>query len=286
MHFLRSFLRRPHTERISDGVLKMFRRNRNRDSCEKNTTGTEYTGIRRIPAGLGNLAIRSGCRISLCRSSDWHLRHSRVLAADLRLFSFSRNVDTAFAATLLALALVIPMIQTYKTPLLQRSVAEEDRMPKRFWNYDMVWIILRCKTQTWKFMGCGRLPGKRIVSCSASKVTKCSSVYQSSQVVVNSMLRQQGDTTLIIYQSCQAIVKQGDIHYTWLTLLWFYLRIGLSPSWVLPIAANVFPASVPKKWAISGKMKTTVTFSSTCYPYRHLLPIAQPYIPYTEVFHI
>jgi hypothetical protein len=125
MHFLRSFLCRPHTERISDGVLKMFRRNRNRDSCEKNTTGTEYTGIRRISAGLGNLAIRSGCRISLRRSSDWHLRHSRVLAADLRLFSFSRDVDTAFAAALLALALVITMIQTYKTPLLQRSVAEE-----------------------------------------------------------------------------------------------------------------------------------------------------------------
>jgi hypothetical protein len=215
------------------------------------------------------------------------VRHSCVLAADLRLFPFSRDVDTAFAAALLAPALVITMIQTFKTPfLLQRSVAEEDRMPKRFCNDDMVWIILRCKTQTWKFMGRGRLPGKRIVACSANKVTTCSSVYQSCQVVVNSMLRQQGDTTLIIYQSCHAIVKQDDSHYTRLTLLRFYLRIWLSPSWILPIAANVFPALLPKKWAISGKMKMTVTFSSTCYPCRHPLSIAQPYIPYTEVFHI
>jgi hypothetical protein len=63
-------------------------------------------------------------------------------------------------------------------------------------------------------MGRGRLPGKRIVACSANKVTTCSSVYQSCQVVVNSMLHQQGDTTLIIYQSWQAIVKQDDSQYT------------------------------------------------------------------------
>jgi hypothetical protein len=54
------------------------------------------------------------------------------------LFSFSQDVDTAFAAALLALALVITMIQTYKTPLLQRSVTEEYLMPKRFCNDDMV----------------------------------------------------------------------------------------------------------------------------------------------------
>ncbi len=53
-----------------------------------------------------------------------------------------------------------------------------------------------------KFM-CGRLPGKRIV-CSASKVTTCSSVYQTCQVVANSMLHQQGDNTVIIYQSYHA----------------------------------------------------------------------------------
>ena len=83
--------------------------------------------------------IRSVCHISLCRSSaDWHLSHSCVLDADLCLFSFSRDVDTDFAAALLAPALVITMIQTDKTPLLQRSVAEEDRMPKRFCNDDMV----------------------------------------------------------------------------------------------------------------------------------------------------
>jgi hypothetical protein len=38
--------------------LTRFRRNRNRDSCEKNATGTENTGIRRIPAGIGNLVHR------------------------------------------------------------------------------------------------------------------------------------------------------------------------------------------------------------------------------------
>ena len=62
-------------------------------------------------------------------------------------------------------------------------------------------------------MGRERLPGKRIVACSARNVTTRSSVYQSCQVVVNRMLRQQGDTMLIIYQSCHAIVKQDDSHY-------------------------------------------------------------------------
>jgi hypothetical protein len=58
---------------------------------------------------------------------------------------------------------------------------------------------------------CGRLPGKRIV-CSASKVTTCSSVYQTCQVVVNSMLHQQGDNTVIMYQSCHARgVRHGCI---------------------------------------------------------------------------
>ena len=37
------------------GLNKKLRRNRNCDSCEKRATGTENTGIRRIPAGIGNL---------------------------------------------------------------------------------------------------------------------------------------------------------------------------------------------------------------------------------------
>ena len=96
---------------------------------------------------------------------------------------------------------------------LKASCCKEG-IPKRFNNDDTtVWIFVRCKTQTWKFM-CGRLPGKRIV-CSASKVTTCSSVYQTCQVVVNSMLHQQGDNTLIMYQSCHATatLKQDDSHY-------------------------------------------------------------------------
>jgi hypothetical protein len=189
---------------------------------------------------------------------------------------------------------------------LKASCCKEG-IPKRFYNDDTtVWIFLRCKTQTWKFM-CGRLPGKRIV-CSASKVTTCSSVYQTCQVVVNSMLhqqgdntlimyqschatatvkqddshyivfsaskvttcssvnrtcqvvansmlRQQGDNTLIKYQSCHAIAKQVDSQYKWLTLLQFYLRIWLSPSWILPSAAKAFPASVTKKIAMPRKMR-------------------------------
>ena len=56
--------------------------------------------------------IRSLCRILLNRSFDWHSRHLHVLAADLRLFSFSRDFDTAFAAAVIAPALVIAMIHT------------------------------------------------------------------------------------------------------------------------------------------------------------------------------
>jgi len=62
---------------------------------------------------------------------------------------------------------------------------------------------------------CGCLPGKIIVY-SVSNVTTCSSVYQTCQVVVNSILRQQGDNTVIMYQSCHATatVKQDDSHYS------------------------------------------------------------------------
>jgi hypothetical protein len=77
--------------------------------------------------------IRLVCRISLRFSADWRSRHLRVLAAALHLFSFSQDVDTAFAAAVMAPALVTTMIQT-ETLLLQRSVAEEEGMPKRFCN--------------------------------------------------------------------------------------------------------------------------------------------------------
>jgi hypothetical protein len=39
----------------------MLRRNRNHDSCEKNITGMENTGILRIPAGIGNLGLKRNC---------------------------------------------------------------------------------------------------------------------------------------------------------------------------------------------------------------------------------
>jgi len=56
-------LRRPHTDRITEGVPKKFRRNRNCDSCEKSATEAENAGILRIPAGITNLAFRR-CPIS------------------------------------------------------------------------------------------------------------------------------------------------------------------------------------------------------------------------------
>ena len=49
------FYIRPGTNRIPEGVPKKLRRNRNHDSCEKGETGTENTGILRIPAGITNL---------------------------------------------------------------------------------------------------------------------------------------------------------------------------------------------------------------------------------------
>ncbi len=54
VHFLRSFLPRPHTDRFPDDILKKIRWNRIHDSYEKNATGMENTGIRRIPARIGN----------------------------------------------------------------------------------------------------------------------------------------------------------------------------------------------------------------------------------------
>jgi hypothetical protein len=51
------FLHGLHTDRITEGVPKKFRRNRNHDSCEKSATGAENAGILRIPAGITNLAL-------------------------------------------------------------------------------------------------------------------------------------------------------------------------------------------------------------------------------------
>ena len=66
IHFLRSILRRPHTDMIPEGAPKKFPRNRNRDSCEKSATGMENTGIRRIPTGMCNLGdIQKGINAPL-----------------------------------------------------------------------------------------------------------------------------------------------------------------------------------------------------------------------------
>ena len=57
------YVRRPHTDRIPEGVPKILRRKkRNRDSCKKNATGTENTGILRISVGICNLGLGQGFR--------------------------------------------------------------------------------------------------------------------------------------------------------------------------------------------------------------------------------
>jgi len=63
-------LRLPHTYRISEGVKKKLRRNRNHNSCEKSATGMENTGIRRIPAGIGNLDDSNGASGRWIKSSE------------------------------------------------------------------------------------------------------------------------------------------------------------------------------------------------------------------------
>jgi hypothetical protein len=52
-----SYVCRPGTDRIPEGVSKKFLRNRNRDSCEKSARGKENTGILRIPIGITNLGV-------------------------------------------------------------------------------------------------------------------------------------------------------------------------------------------------------------------------------------
>ena len=69
--FLPLYLHRPHIDRISDGVPKKLRRNRNRDSCEKSGKGTENTGIRRIPAGITNLGVVAGVSNGGAKGGRW-----------------------------------------------------------------------------------------------------------------------------------------------------------------------------------------------------------------------
>jgi len=69
---------------IQTGFLRGFKKLqliRNRDSCEKSATGMENTGMRRIPAGIGNLGVSvSGVVIIIVedivvdvRSEDCHV---------------------------------------------------------------------------------------------------------------------------------------------------------------------------------------------------------------------
>jgi hypothetical protein len=74
---LHSFLRRPHTDRYPDDILKKLRRNGNRDSCEKNATGTKNTGIRRIPAGICNLG---GVHGIVTENQDWVNKQAKRVA--------------------------------------------------------------------------------------------------------------------------------------------------------------------------------------------------------------
>ena len=58
-------------------------------------------------------------------SADWRSRHLRFLAADLHLFSFSQDLYTAFAAAVIAHALVAVMIQTHHDTNWKLVVAEK-----------------------------------------------------------------------------------------------------------------------------------------------------------------
>ena len=82
--------------------------------------------------------VRLVCRISLHCSADWRSCHLHVLAADLCLFSFSRDSDTAFAAAVMAPALVTAMIQTRHDTNWKLVVAEKV-CPK-----DFAMMILWC----------------------------------------------------------------------------------------------------------------------------------------------
>ncbi len=163
-------------------------------------------------------------------------------------------------------------------------------MPKRFCNDDtMVWIFLKCKTQTWKFM-CECLPGKRIV-CSASKVTTCSSIY--------SKLCKQGDNIFMSnpnMPSCcwsyapparwqhinhiSMLLSNKMTVTIWLYLLWFYLRIWLLPPWILPSAAIAFPASVTKKLPCQERWDDSHFL--IYHPCRHLLVCKIIVVPYVD----
>ena len=50
--------------------LPRSRRNRNRDSCSKQATGKEKSGIRRIPAGIGNLVAKDEWRTVCINTHD------------------------------------------------------------------------------------------------------------------------------------------------------------------------------------------------------------------------
>ncbi len=72
---LRSFLRRPHTDKFPDDVPKKLRRNRNRDSCEKapqerktqesggflQEYATSSRGLGLLPAFICFAAVADGC---------------------------------------------------------------------------------------------------------------------------------------------------------------------------------------------------------------------------------
>jgi hypothetical protein len=80
----------------------------------------------------------------------------------------------------------------------------------------------------------------------------------------------------------------------WLTLLWFYLRIWLSPSWILPSAAKAFPASVTKQLALIPSQLPTWPWYVRMYdrwddshflmyhPCRHLLYFKTIVVPYVD----
>jgi hypothetical protein len=130
-------------------------------------------------------------------------------------------------------------------------------------NTDMkiyVWVSTRQKNSMLCKQGDNMF--HQYIVCSASKVSTFSLVNRTCQVVVNRMLRQQGDNALIIYQSCHAIAKQDDSHYMINLAPVLFENVTVTFMDIRPIADIAFPASVTKNCHVE-KDEMTVTFSST-----------------------
>ena len=93
-------------------------------------------------------------------------------------------------------------------------------------------------------------------------------VYQTCQDVANSMLRQQGDNTVIVCQSCHAIVKQDDSHDSHMINLALVSFENMTVTFmdITSTDPQTDPNSQPPSWLgmyVCTTDEMTVTFSCT-----------------------